>query len=219
METPARDTLYNVQVGDGHYTNSEYLSPARWSTYSRIVSEVLRIKPKTVLEIGPGPRVVTEALKRMNFSVKTLDIDPSVEPDYLLSATDPNIDSKVAKVDLVIASEIFEHVRYVDFLEASKRLLKITDYFILTLPDTNEQSLTFGCRIRLPLFNDISAVFKLRFNHPQHTFDGEHYWEIGKRGYPIRKIRSDLSSIGWKIQNDFINIDNPYHHFFILKKI
>lgn len=218
MSSPHKD--YTVQVQKGHYTSETgYLSPARWSTYALIISQVLRIKPKTVLEIGPGPRVVTGALEKMGFSVKTLDIDPSIEPDYLISATDPNINSKVGKVDLVIASEIFEHVHYADFLEASRKLLEITDYFILTLPDTNDQSLSFGCRIRLPLLNDISAVFKIRSGYPQHKFDGEHYWEIGKRGYGIQKVRRDLSSAGWQIQTDFINIDNPYHHFFILKKI
>lgn len=216
----ASKTEYAVQVEEGHYTTEAgYLSPARWSTYSLIITEAMQLRPQSILEIGPGPGVVTAALKQMGFSVKTLDLDPDTHPDYLLSATDPEIESKVEKVDLVIASEIFEHVHYTDFLETLKRLLTVTNSFILTLPDTNDQALTFGCRLRLPLLNKISTVLKLRSRHPEHVFDGEHYWEIGKKNYPVKRIRADLLSIGWSIQNDFINIDNPYHHFFILRKI
>ncbi len=211
---------YTVQVEAGHYTSETgYLSPARWSTYGLIIAETMRLRPQSILEIGPGPGIVTETLRKIGFPVKTLDLDPETFPDYLLSATDPDIDSKVEKINLIIASEIFEHVRYNDFLAALRNLLKMTDYLILTLPNTNDQSLAFGFRIRLPLLNHISTTFKFRFGHTEHTFDGEHYWEIGKQGYPAKKVRNDLSSMGWKIQSDFINIDNPYHHFFILKRI
>ncbi len=210
---------YTVQVQRGHYTSETgYLSPARWSTYSLIITEAMQLRPQSILEIGPGPGIVTEALRKIGFSIKTLDLDPDVHPDYLLSATNKDVPSKVEKIDLVIASEIFEHVEYDDFIRALRTWRSVAESFILTLPDTNAQALSFGIRLRLPIFNKLSFLWKVRFQKIQHEFDGEHYWEIGKKTYPVTRIRNDIHKSGWNIQNEYINPDNPYHRFFILKK-
>lgn len=208
---------YEVQVSDGHYTKSSYLSQARWSTYSVIIENALVLRPERVLEIGPGPGLVTQLLRLLGCSVKTLDLDPKIQPDYLMSATDPDIASRLEKFDLTIASEIFEHVEYPDFLAAMRRLSSVSEYFILTLPDTNEKALNFGIRLRLPIFNNLSQALKIRFSRQRHIFDGQHYWEIGKTNYTLRQIKKDLCLSGWDIVNDFLNIDNPYHRCFILK--
>lgn len=218
MKQPSLEEKYTVQVQENHYTNREYLSPARWSTYSLIIEEAMKLNPSSIIEIGPGPGIVTAALQKIGFSVKTLDLDPEVHPDYLLSATDKDLPSKVEKTSLIIASEIFEHVEYDDFLKSLDTLRSITDSIILTLPDTNEAALCFGWRLRLPIFNKLSFLWKLRFKKFQHTFDGEHYWEIGKKNYSSEKIRRDIQKNGWEIQREYINLDNPYHRIFILKK-
>lgn len=212
------NSSYQVQVSGGHYTNQSYLSRARWSTYSVIIDSVLTLRPKQVLEIGPGPGLVTQALRQIGCEVKTLDLDPAIQPDYLISATDPSIVEKVGTFDLIIASEIFEHVEYHDFLSALHRLSSVSEYFILTLPDTNEKSLTFGFRFRLPLLNNITKIFKFRSGRVKHTFDGQHYWEIGKKGSEFYRIRRDIEKSGWNIVSSFLNIDNPYHRCLILKR-
>lgn len=209
---------YQVQVSEGHYTNQNYLSRARWSTYSVIIDSALTLRPKQVLEIGPGPGLVTQALRQIGCTVKTLDLDPAIQPDYLISATDPNIAEKIGTFDLIIASEIFEHVEYHDFLASLQRLSSVSEYFILTLPDTNEKSLTFGFRLRLPIFNNITKIFKFRSSRVGHTFDGQHYWEIGKKGSELHKIERDIIQSGWSISSNFLNIDNPYHRCLILKR-
>jgi len=210
---------YRPQVESNLYSSTKYLSCARWSTYALVIEEALRINPETTLEIGPGPGIVTSILRKIGYQVKTLDLDPALKPDYLLSATDKNIAEKIKKVSLIIASEIFEHVRYPDFLDACRRLQSVTDFMILTLPDTNEKSLSFGIRLRLPLFNKISTLWKIRYGRVSHKFDGEHYWEIGKKGFPAHKIRKDIRDCGWIVESEHINPDNPYHRFFLLKKI
>lgn len=210
---------YRPQVKSDLYSSTKYLSCARWSTYALVIEEALKINPKTILEIGPGPGIVTSVLRRIGYQVKTLDLDPALDPDYLLSATDDDISLKVQKTDLIIASEIFEHVKYSDFLDACRRLKTIADFIILTFPDTNEKSLSFGIRIRLPLFNKISLLWKARCKRVVHKFNGEHYWEIGKKGFSAYKVRKDIRDCGWDITSEYINPDNPYHHFFVLKKM
>lgn len=171
-----------------------------------------------MLEIGPGPGLVTQALRQIGCTVKTLDLDPAIQPDYLLSVTDPNITGRIGTFDLIIASEIFEHVEYRDFLTALQQLSVVSEYFILTLPDTNERSLTFGFRLRLPVFNNLTKIFKFRTGRVSHTFDGQHYWEIGKKGSELHKIEYDIKQSGWNIISNFLNIDNPYHRCFVLKR-
>ena len=51
-----------------------------------------------------------------------------------------------------------------------------------------------------------------------NKFDGEHYWEIGKAGYPLSKIIKDIQRAGFKIEKTYSVFENPYHRVFILKK-
>lgn len=208
---------YQVQVRDGHYTGSTYLSASRWSTYSLIVEHVLNARPKKILEIGPGPGILSQLLTNLGFEVKTLDFDSTLKPDYLMSLTDITSEKIPERFDLIIASEVFEHVRYQDFLKVLPELSKISKSLLLTLPNTDRYSFFFGIRIRLPLLNKIVFMMKLRAGSIKHKFDGQHYWEIGKAGYSLKKIRHAVSSRSWEIEKCYYNIDKPFHHFFILK--
>lgn len=51
-----------------------------------------------------------------------------------------------------------------------------------------------------------------------NKFNGEHYWEIGKAGYPLSKITKDIEKAGFKIIKTYRIFENPYHRFFVLKK-
>lgn len=62
-------------------------------------------------------------------------------------------------------------------------------------------------------------VIPLSMKKPIHKFDGEHYWEIGKAGYPLTKIINDIQRAGFKIEKNNRIFEFPYHMFFILKKI
>jgi hypothetical protein len=57
-----------------------------------------------------------------------------------------------------------------------------------------------------------------RFKKIIHKFDGEHYWEIGKKNYPLNKIINDINLSGFTILKTYRIIEFKYHRFFILKK-
>ena len=52
-----------------------------------------------------------------------------------------------------------------------------------------------------------------------NNYTGEHYWEIGKAGYPLQKVIGEMRNAGFKIEKTYRIFENPYHRFFILKKI
>ena len=51
-----------------------------------------------------------------------------------------------------------------------------------------------------------------------NKFDGKHYWEIGKAGYPLSKTLMRFKKAGFKIEKTYRVFENPYHRFFILRK-
>ncbi|HAV11415.1 MAG TPA: methyltransferase type 11 [Candidatus Moranbacteria bacterium] len=208
---------YNIQQDSHEYSQGKYMTVQRWSTYAKVISETMKLNPKNILEIGPGNNIVTDVLKKMNYEVKTLDLDNSVHPDYNFSLTDEKINS-LKIFDLVIASQVLEHIRYDDFPLALKRLSGMAKNAILTLPHTTSNSILFSFSLKLPFLKKIKLTRKIFFKKIKHNFNGLHYWEIGKDDYPIEKIREDIARSDWKIFDEFLNPENPFHYFFILKK-
>jgi hypothetical protein len=69
--------------------------------------------------------------------------------------------------------------------------------------------------LKIPLLPQLRIAYKLPFPKT-HRFNGEHYWEIGKKGYSIASIRALLSRFG-TIERDFIPFTSEYHHFFVVR--
>ena len=57
-----------------------------------------------------------------------------------------------------------------------------------------------------------------RLRPQEHIFDGEHYWEINKEGYPLSDIVSAMEGGGAVVDKSYRVIDNPYHRFFVVVK-
>jgi len=209
---------YIKQVAQKHYFSSRYLRVGRLSTYFKIIELVVTLKPERILEIGPGNHFLSNILRGLGFLTKTLDFDPYLKPDFLMSVTDPKIAKlKKNKFELVIASQVMEHVKYKDFLVALENLRKIAPFFLMTLPYTTRNSLYFSIKIKLPFFQKMIFQKKIIWKKDVNKFNGQHYWEIGKRGYGLKRVMGDIKKSGWNIQERFMNEDNPYHYFFLLK--
>jgi hypothetical protein len=216
----SNNSQYNVQVEDAtKYKSSSYLSPKRWTSYALQVREVMLLKPNTILEIGPGNGLVTEILRKMNFKVETLDIDERTGADHVASVTDEKAMEKFyGKFNVVIACQILEHVRYEDFLKAMGILKKVAPQAVISLPHSMVKGKFFYVLLKLPGVRDLVVAFKWCLNPLTYQFNGEHYWELGTRGYSIRKVTDDLRKTGWQIRKQFFNPENPYHYFFVLEK-
>ena len=49
-------------------------------------------------------------------------------------------------------------------------------------------------------------------------FDSQHYWEIGKAGYPLQKVMGEMREAGFEIKKAYRVFEMPYHRFFVLAK-
>lgn len=210
---------YGIQIDHEIYSSTGYLSRSRWSTYYHLIAEVLQMKPKSILEIGPGNGLVTDILRKIGFSVRTLDLDPGVQPDIVADIADPKLSVLAGQYDLVIAAEVLEHVTFADALAVLRKLKDIAPRVILTLPYTSDHSRLFSWIVKIPGLHRIQFTKKVFFKRAAHEFNGQHYWEIGKKGFELRRVRAAITEAGWHIAREFLNPDNTYHYFFVLRHL
>lgn len=196
-----------------NYFAADYDDKRRWASYWHQIDEILVVNPKKVLIIGKGNGLVSEYLKLAGVKIVVLDIDETLKPDVITSVLKmPFSDNEF---DVVLCAEVLEHLPYNEFNKALSEIKKVAKIgAVISLPH-------FGPAIRFllkfPILPEIKFMIKVPYPK-KHVFKGEHYWEIGKRDYPLRRIKNDIKKSGFTIENDYIVFENPLHHFFVLKK-
>ena len=204
-----------LQVRPDHYYNTGYDDKPRFVTYWYQIQEILLVEPSEVLEIGIGNSFISKYLRERSIKVVTLDIDKRLEPDIAGSVL--NIPFQDKSFQVVAGYELLEHLPYEDVPKALAEMSRVSkEYIILSLPSANR---VYRVYIHIPKVGEIKKLVPLpRMKKPIHRFDGEHYWEIGKAGYPLKRIVDDMQNEGLKLERTYRVYENPYHRFFILRK-
>jgi len=198
---------------ENKYTFSKYVYLSRWVSYWYQISEVLKLEPDKLLIIGIGYGFVVDILKRNIPEVKTLDIDKKLSPDIVSSVGDMPLENN--SFDVILCAEVLEHLPFERFERILSELKKVSrKYVILSLPHFGPP-LKFS--VKFPFISELKLAYKIPYPR-RHIFQGEHYWEIGKRGYSPKKIRMIIQKY-FKIEKEFIPFENQYHHFYILETI
>lgn len=195
------------------YFASDYEDKNRWMSYWHQIKEVSDFRPENVLVVGKGSGLVPEYLKLKGIKTITVDIDESLNPDVIASVL--KMLFRDNEFDVVLCAQVLEHLPYDNFNQALFEIKRVAKKgAVISLPH-------FGPAIRFlfkfPLFPEIKFMIKLPYPK-KHIFKGEHYWEIGKSGYSLKKIKKDIEKCGFAIKKDYVVFENPLHHFFILKK-
>jgi len=114
-------------------------------------------------------------------------------------------------------SEMLEHLPYGDFPKALSEIHRVSRrYALLSLPDSTR---VYRLDIQIPKIGELKMLIRLqRLKVPRHKFDGEHYWEIGKAGYPLRRVMGEMQRAGFEIKKTYRVFEMPYHRFFVLAK-
>lgn len=206
--------MHEPQVEKSHYTTHSYLGKDRWISYWYQLAFVTKVVPATVLEIGPGNKTVTTALKKRGVAVTTVDIAPDLEPDVVASVVSlPFPDNSF---DCVLAAEILEHIPYDDVSKALSEIYRVArKHAVISLPHAG-YVFSFGWKV--PLIRRSDFIFKIPFFWKEHHFNGEHHWELGKRRHSVRRMKSDMQKAGYTILSVKRFFDDPAHMFFLLGK-
>lgn len=204
----------DIQVPSTHYTNDHYDHKARWISYWQQINEIMKVKPQSVLEVGLGSGVAASYTKARGVELKTLDVDPSLHPDYVGSVVAIPLQDK--SFDLVCAFEVLEHLPFEDFEKALREMARVArKHVLISLPDSRHTLLHF--LLKLPFLPKIEIFCKIN-SIKKHLFDGQHYWEIGKRGYSLSHIQAAIHATDLRLVRDYVTPDCPTKHFFIMQK-
>ncbi len=209
------DGVLKPQVAtDLYYRGQAYISPARFASYAYQIKEVLELQPRRVLEVGIGNGLVSYMLRKAGLDVTTLDFDPSLEPEIVASVTDMPVPHR--SFDVVACFEVLEHLPFDRFPKALRELRRAScKHVVLTLPDCTR---IYKLEARLPKLGRRRFSFGLRFLRPsEHEFDGQHYWEIGRNGYPLKTVRECLEESGLQVIKTYRVWENVYHRMFVTR--
>jgi hypothetical protein len=201
------------QVDRSHYAFESYESEARFTSYYHQVRSVLSLQPRTLLEIGGGSAAFASLVRGLGIYTYSLDVDPALQPTIRGDVSCLPITSN--SVDICVAFQVLEHLPFEKFSSVVCELSRVSRIgAVISLPEFGNA----GVVLTVPFVRRIHMAFRAVPPFYAHHFDGEHYWEINKRGYPLSKIFSGISDAGLTCERTWLNPYNPYHRFFVCRK-
>jgi SAM-dependent methyltransferase len=207
---------FDLQVPLEHYESS-YDSLERFVSYwvqkDLILTACEECREPKVLEIGTGTGFLTSYLKTHGVNVVSFDFDERLQPD--ITGDIREIDAIIEEpYDVVSCFEVLEHIPYDHVADVVRRLRGITrGICVISVP---QRRLYVSVWLKIPRTKPVQFYRSLPFSK-RHSFDGQHYWELGYRGYPVKRFRHLLSK-HFEIDREFTNPLMPYHRFFVLRK-
>ncbi|AJQ95470.1 class I SAM-dependent methyltransferase [Gynuella sunshinyii] len=206
------------QVEKKHYDFSKYVTKERWCSIWHQLDEVLGLEPESVLEVGPGPGLFKAVAGGFGLKVDTLDIAEDLNPDIIASAVDMPLSDK--SYDVVCSFQMLEHIPFDMSKNALKEMARVSrNHIVISLPDAEIQ---WPYSLYVPKRGTKKLLLKRPFSKiKEHEFDGEHYWEINKKGYELQVIQGEIENSleGFKLKKTYRVPENPYHRFFVFERI
>lgn len=202
------------QVDSSHYEFGPYVDKARWASLWHQLDELIRLRPSSVLEVGPGPGLLKSIAAILGISVETIDHDPDLHPDFVGSVTALPFEND--SYDVVCAFQVLEHLPYPSAVDAFRELTRVSRGTVLiSLPDARP---VWRFCFTIPLLGSFDfSIQRPILRRPIHKFVGEHHWEIENRGYGLEKVGADLSQ-HCPLARTYRVPENPYHRFMVFQK-
>mgnify|MGYP001167376387 CR=1 FL=1 len=196
-----------------HYLATTYDTKARFASYWQQAQLIQSTNATNFLDIGTGNGFLKDYLQRRNITLTTVDADCKLTPDICASITTLPLQDK--SFDAVSCFQVLEHLDFIYFAPALRELRRVSrGRAFISLPDVG---LNLSIGIRLDKLINISCRLPLHVVKTSLREDSEHKWEINRKGYPLRRIKREITSAGWEIRRTFRLFENPYHRFFILE--
>lgn len=199
--------------GKAHY-GLGYLDGGRIFSYAHQIDAIRRLEARSVVEVGPGPGLVTAALRAMGVEVTTVDVQPELEPDVIASVLELPFEDRC--FDAALCCQVLEHLPFENFVPALKELKRVTrNGVVISLPDASPH---YAMRVRLPKVPRVDWTGTRRrdpggaWKKEKLDTDG-HYWEIGYEGIDYKNVvRMAERALGclattWRVSEKY------YHRF------
>jgi len=196
-----------------------------WYRYYFIVKEVIDEKPKNILEIGIGNKIVKNCLEKLAKNYQTMDINPKLNPDVLSDIREFKLELK-EKFECIICSEILEHIPFSDlegtlvnlynYLTNGGKLMITVPHrqarIVIILPLSTQKPLV----INLPswLRSSLKSFYQ-QFIRNKKWIDIYHYWEVGDGRVKKEDIENIMKRVNFKIEK----FEKLHHNdFWVLTK-
>jgi SAM-dependent methyltransferase len=201
------------QVDKAHYSFRSYCYPERWASYYYQLETILGLQASSVLEVGSGDNVLRNYIEHnTQISYTNLDIADDLKPDILGSVE--HIPCADSSFDVVCAFEVLEHLPFEKFEKSFSEMMRVARTHVVVSVPHFGPSIRFSFKI--PFLPEVRFACKVPFPK-RHVFNGQHYWELGKKGFPVRRVREIVKKYG-DVVDEFVPFENQYHHFFVIKK-
>lgn len=197
------------------YYLDNYVDFTRFISYFYQIDSILKLNPKTVLEIGVGNKTVYNYLKQSGLNVVSCDFNKNINPDKVGDIR--NLPFEDDEFDIVLACEVLEHIPFGDFPVALSELRRVSKkYVIISIPYPGFFA-EIVLNINVPLLKKLyNPILKIPFFLHEHKETQDHFWEMGRKNASKKKIRNLLKE-KFKIIDEFSPVLNSYHYFFILE--
>jgi Methyltransferase domain len=175
---------------------------------------------RTVLLVGPGNGLETTVLRWRGLEVTTLDIDETFAPEHVGSVHDLSR-FRSGMFDVVLASHVLEHlaVSYLD--PALAEIARVGRYALVYLPVHGRHAqlrAIAGVRdLDLSLEVDLFNYFERPDGVTPRYMGGQHFWEVGMRGFRVRDLRRRFLAANFDIVRDYRNRDWLPSYNFVLR--
>ena len=196
-----------------------------WYRYYFIIKEIVKFRPKNILEIGTGNEIVKNCLSKLIKDYKVMDINSKLKPDIISDLGEFHREL-TEKFSCIICADVLEHTPFGDL---EKNLTNIYNYLdkkgktLITIPHRRINFIFLNSfSPHKPHFFALPSWFCLtprafysRFIKKETQKDPYHCWEIGDGKVKRKDVESFIRKAGFKIDT-FMQLF--YVDFWVLKK-
>ena len=211
----------NIRYESNNYVCDNYETKGRFCSYWHQIDEVRQAMPVRdgqILVIGKGSGFIDSYLRQIGYTVATLDIDAALAPTYCASVLNMPLDT--GSVDLVVCCQVLEHLPFEQFaiaLREIRRVMRTGGHLVLSLPDLSR---TYRFMLQLPKLGERACIVPIpipEWLKKPWVYNGEHYWNIGNKGYPAKRIAASVAAQRFATVREFRVFEMSWHRFYIAR--